>query len=170
MFGDGFCVSKNYDKGLEIYLDKPKKVCYSNHDTKLMLNYKRKEDLYLQAPQVFHDKPETSKNFVAYPVELFAAINQTCNGNEAKILLTLLGCKGDGSFSPSTAYMMRMAGITQPNNYYKIRKSLENKGFIRTDEKGNLYISIQRILGEAKLNEQKRKEEAKTQHQPPSEA
>lgn len=113
----------------------------------------------MQAPQVFHDKPETSKNFVAYPVELFAAINQTCNGNEAKILLTLLGCKGDGSFSPSTAYMMRMAGITQPNNYYKIRKSLEKKGFIRTDEKGNLYISTQRILDEAKLNEQKRKEE-----------
>lgn len=51
-----------------------------------------------------------------------------------------------------------MAGITQPNNYYKTRKALEKKGFIRTDEKGNLYISVQSIIAQAK-------KEAQTQNQ-----
>ena len=104
----------------------------------------------MNAPQIFHDKPEKTKNFVSYPSDLFAAINQICNGNEAKVLLTLLGCKGDGSFSPSTAYVQRMSGITQPNNYYRARKALEKKGLIRTDEKGNLYIDTQKIVSKAK--------------------
>ena len=107
----------------------------------------------MNAPQVFHDKPERSKNFVSYPSELFAAINQICNGNEAKVLLTLLGCKGDGSFAPSTAYVQKMAGITQPNNYYKTRKALEQKGLIKTDQEGNLYIDTQNILAQAKKDE-----------------
>lgn len=101
------------------------------------------------APQVFHDKQDKPKNFVVFPSDLFAAINQICNGNEAKVLLTLLGCKGDGSFSPSTAYVQRMSGITQPNNYYRARKALEKKGLIRTDESGNLYISTKEILARA---------------------
>lgn len=115
----------------------------------------------MQAPQVFHDKPEKTKNFVTYPIDLFAAINQICNGNEAKVLLTLLGCKGDGSFAPSTAYVQRMSGITQPNNYYKTRKSLEKKGLIRTDEQGNLYINTKKILAQAKKQEAERQAKAK---------
>lgn len=114
---------------------------------------RRKEAWPIQAPQIFHDKPEKTKNFVSFPAELFAAINQTCNGNEAKVLLTLLGCKGDGSFAPSTAYVQRMSGITQPNNYYKTRKELEKKGFIRTDKEGNLYISTKKIVAAAKTKE-----------------
>lgn len=105
------------------------------------------------APQVFHDKPDKAKHFVSYPSDLFAAVNQTCNGNETKVLLTLLGCKGDGSFAPSTSYIQKMTGITQPNNYYKIRKQLETKGFIKTDENGNLYIDTQHIMTQAKLGE-----------------
>jgi hypothetical protein len=104
----------------------------------------------VQAPQIFHDKEERSKSFVSYPSNLFAAINQTCNGNEAKVLLTLLGCKGDGSFCPSTAYVQRMSGISKPNNYFKTRKELEKKGFIKIDKDGNLYISTQAILAKAK--------------------
>lgn len=114
----------------------------------------------MNAPQIFHDKPEKTKNFVAYPAELFAAINQICNGNEAKVLLTLLGCKGDGSFAPSTAYVQRMAGITQPNNYYRARKALEKKGLIRTDEKGNLYIDTRKILAQTKNQDKTKEEEA----------
>lgn len=103
----------------------------------------------MQAPQIFHDKEEKPKQFVSYPSNLFAAINQTCNGNEAKVLLTLLGCKGDGSFCPSTAYVQRMSGISKPNNYYKVRKQLETKGFLKTDQEGNLYIDTQKILAKA---------------------
>lgn len=100
----------------------------------------------MQAPQIFHDKEDRPKTFVIYPTELFAAINTIFNGNEAKVMLTLLGCKGDGSFSPSLPYMQKMAGITQPNNYYKIRKQLESKGYIEMDKQGNLYIDTKKIL------------------------
>ena len=109
----------------------------------------------MNAPQVFHDKPERSKNFVSYPSDLFSAINQICNGNEAKVLLTLLGCKGDGSFAPSTAYVQKMSGITKPNNYYKTRKALEQKGLIKTDQEGNLYIDTQNILDKACASKEK---------------
>lgn len=94
-----------------------------------------------------------------YPSDLFAAINQICNGNEAKVLLTLLGCKGDGSFTPSTAYVQRMSGITQPNNYYRARKALEKKGLIQTDKEGNLYINTKQIVAQAKKQEAERQKE-----------
>ena len=100
-------------------------------------------------PQIFHDKEDKPKSFSVYPNELLAAINNLLSGNEAKVLLVLLGCKGDGSFSPSTVYMQKMTGITQPNNYYKTRKNLEKKGYITTDEKGNIYIDTQKIISEA---------------------
>ena len=99
-----------------------------------------------KAPQVFHDKEDKPPNFVMYPLDLFAAINNIFNGNEAKTMLSLLGCKGDGSFSPSTAYMQKITGITLPHNYYKIRKQLETKGYIQTDEQGNLYINTKKII------------------------
>lgn len=97
-------------------------------------------------PQVFHDKEDEPSNFILIPSNLFAAVNTLCNGNEAKILFTLLGCKGDGSFSPSAQYVQKMSGITKPNNYYKTRKQLEDKGYLSTDEQGNLYISTTDIL------------------------
>ena len=102
-----------------------------------------------KAPQVFHTKEEKPNNFVMYPVDLFAAINNLFNGNESKILLTLLGCKGDGSFSPSTQYMLKMTGISKPNNYFKIRKQLEDKGYIQVDETGNIYVDVDQILADA---------------------
>ena len=102
-----------------------------------------------KAPQVFHTKEEKPNNFVMYPVDLFAAINNLFNGNESKILLTLLGCKGDGSFSPSTQYMLKMTGISKPNNYFKIRKQLEDKGYIQVDETGNIYVDVDQILSDA---------------------
>lgn len=97
-------------------------------------------------PQVFHDKEDPKSNFVQYPNELFAAINNKFNGNEAKILLTLLGCKGDGSFAPSTQYMLKMTGISKANNYFKIRKQLESQGYIELDEKGNIYVDTTKII------------------------
>ena len=101
-------------------------------------------------PQIFHDKEDKPKAFSIYPNELLAAINNLLSGNEAKVLLVLLGCKGDGSFSPSVTYMQKMTGITQPNNYYRARKNLEKKGYVTTDEKGNIYIDTQKIISEAK--------------------
>ncbi len=110
--------------------------------------------------QVFHDKEEKPKSFLVYPSALFSAINNQLGGNEAKVLLTLLGCKGDGSFSPSTAYMQKMTGITQPNNYYKTRKKLEDKGYIQVDQEGNIYIDTQRILAQDTKQNQTQSSEA----------
>ena len=109
------------------------------------------------APQIFHNKPDTTKNFVAFPVDLFAAINQICNGNEAKVLLTLLGCKGDGSFAPSSAYVQRMSGITQTNNYYKTRSQLEKKGLIQIAPDGSIHIDTKKIMAQANKTEKKPK-------------
>ena len=122
----------------------------------------------MHPPQVFHDKEDKPKSFSVYPNELLAAINNLLSGNEAKVLLVLLGCKGDGSFSPSVSYMQKMTGITQPNNYYKTRKNLEKKGYISTDEKGNIYIDTQKIISEAKgpnSDEQSELDESKTSHE-----
>ncbi|MGN5455179.1 MAG: hypothetical protein ACI4XN_04270 [Candidatus Kurthia intestinigallinarum] len=98
------------------------------------------------APQIFHDKGDPKSNFLIFPSDLFAAINNIFSGNEAKVLLTLIGCKGDGSFSPSTQYMLDMTGISKPNNYFKIRKQLETNGYIEIDEQGNLYIDTKKII------------------------
>ena len=114
------------------------------------------------APQVFHNKGSNTKNFVAFPIDLFAAINQICNGNEAKVLLTLLGCKGDGSFSPSSAYVQRLSGITQTNNYYKIRSQLEKKGLIQIAPNGNIHIDTKNIMAQAKQDESKTNQEKDT--------
>lgn len=106
---------------------------------------------YQNAPQVFHAKEDNPKAFAIYPLNLLEAIHKTCKGNEAKVLLVLLGCKGDGSFSPSTQYMCRMTGISKPNHYFETRKKLEKKGFVETDENGNLYIDIDRIMVAASI-------------------
>lgn len=103
----------------------------------------------MKAPQIFHVKEETN-NFILLPTNIFVAINHLCTGNEAKILFALLGCKGDGSFSPSTKYMLTMTGIKKPNHYFATRKKLEDKKYIETDEQNNLYINIDNILKEYK--------------------
>lgn len=100
---------------------------------------------YKSAPQVFHDKEDKPNQFVMYPTELFTAINNLCPGNEAKILLTLLGCKGDGSFSPSTQYMLHTTGITKPNHFFSIRKKLTEKEYLKELD-GNIHVNIPKII------------------------
>ena len=105
---------------------------------------------YKSPPQIFHTKENSPINFVLFPTDLFAAINNLCSGNEAKILFTFLGCKGDGSFSPSTKYMLEMTGIPKPNHYFVTRKKLEDKKYIELDEDGNIYVNLDQILNEYK--------------------
>ena len=103
---------------------------------------------YKPNPQIFHDKEDKPAPCVLYPTTLFAAITKLCNGNEAKVLLTLLGCKGDGSFSPSNQYMLKMTGITKANHYHSVRKSLTEKGFLE-EKDGDIYVSVAKILAKA---------------------
>lgn len=102
---------------------------------------------YKIAPQVFHDKEEKPKTFVIYPTELFIAVNNLCSGNEAKVLLALLGCKGDGSFTPSTKYMLNVTGITKANHFSSVRKALTDKGYLQ-EQDGDIYIDTAKILSE----------------------
>ena len=104
---------------------------------------------YRTAPQVFHDKEDKPKNFVMYPTELFTQINNLFTYNEQKVLLTLLGCKGDGSFSPSTQYMLNATGITKPNHYFTVRKALTEDGYLEEHD-GDIYVNIKNILQETK--------------------
>lgn len=121
------------------------------------------------APQLFHDKedPKKGMNFMFYPQDLLRAINHLCTYNEQRLLLTLLGCKGDGSFSPSTEYILDMTGITKACHYFGVRKSLENRGYIKIED-GNLFVQTKIILddyfkGERKKPKPKKEEDPKPQ-------
>lgn len=122
---------------------------------------------YKIAPQVFHDKEDKPKNFVVYPTNLFAAINNLCSGNEAKVLLTLLGCKGDGSFTPSTQYMLNVTGIPKANHFASVRKALTKKGYLK-EKDGDIYIDTQKILSEYAAQRDAPPEEENPQTQTPS--
>ena len=115
---------------------------------------------YKNAPQIFHDKEDKPVSYVVYPTELFVKINNIFTYNEQKILLTLLGCKGDGSFCPSTQYMLNMTGITKPNHYFTARKQLTDSGYIE-EQDGDMYINTQKILNTTKEEYQKAKAKVK---------
>lgn len=114
------------------------------------------------APQLFHDKPDPKKgaNFMFYPQDLLRAINHLCTYNEQRLLLTLLGCKGDGSFSPSTEYILDMTGITKACHYFAVRKDLENRGYLKLTD-GSIFVQIQVILDDYK-NGERRQPKSKT--------
>lgn len=122
---------------------------------------------YKTAPQIFHDKIEAPKNnFVLYPNDLFAAINNIFSPNEATVLLTWLGCKGDGSFVPNISYMLKVTGISTAENYYRIRRGLVDSKYIEEDEEGNIHIDTMKIIqdwedGVTKADRKKEREKKK---------
>ena len=121
------------------------------------------------APQLFHDKPDPKKgeNFMFYPQDLLRAINHLCTYNEQRLLLTLLGCKGDGSFSPSTEYILDMTGITKACHYFAVRKALESRGYIKLTD-GSIFVQTQVILDDYQKGERKRpRQTSKTKDQDP---
>lgn len=118
--------------------------------------------------QIFHDKEEKPKNnFILYPNDLFSAINAIFSGSEAIVLLAWLGCKGDGSFSPNISYILKLTGISKPENYYRVKRNLVNSPYIEEGEDGNIHIDTTKIIsawknGVTKANrkEEKKKERA----------
>jgi hypothetical protein len=115
--------------------------------------------------QIFHDKEEKpARNFILYPNDLFSAINTIFSGNEAIVLLAWLGCKGDGSFSPNISYILKLTGISKPENYYRIKRDLVNSPYIEEDEQGNIHIDTAKIVeawkcGVTKADRKKEKKE-----------
>ena len=105
--------------------------------------------MYKASPQVFHDKEDKPTHFVMYPTDLIIAINNLCSGNEAKVLLALLGFKGDGSFCANTQYMLKATGISKQQNFSSVRKILTDKGYIE-EQDGDIYIDTAKIIKEYK--------------------
>ena len=89
-----------------------------------------------------------------YPKDLLRAINHLCTYNEQRLLLTLLGCKGDGSFSPSTEYILDMTGITKACHYFAVRKELEKRGYLKITD-GSIFVQTQVILDDYQKGERK---------------
>ena len=118
------------------------------------------------ALQLFHDKPDPKKgaNFMFYPKDLLRAINHLCTYNEQRLLLTLLGCKGDGSFSPSTEYILDMTGITKACHYFSVRKELEKRGYLKITD-GSIFVQTQVIIDDYQKGDrrQPKKPKLKTQ-------
>ena len=106
--------------------------------------------------QLFHDKPDPKQGdmFFVYPPDLLKAINHLCTYNEQRVLLTLLGCKGDGSFSPSAEYMLSMTGITKTSHYFSVRKDLEDREYIKVED-GSMFVQTNRILEDHKKGKRK---------------
>ena len=100
-----------------------------------------------KSPQIFHDKIEKPKNnFVLYPNDLFAAINTMFSGTESAVLLAWLGCKGDGSFAPNISYILKLTGISKPENYYRVKRELIKTPYVSEDEDGNIHIDTTQIV------------------------
>lgn len=101
----------------------------------------------LHAPQIFHNKEERPQNnFILYPNDLFAAINTIFSGSEAIVLLTWLGCKGDGSFSPNISYMLKLTGISKAENYYRVKRNLLNSSYVEEGDDGSIHIDTTKII------------------------
>ena len=103
-----------------------------------------------------------------YPQDLLRAINHLWTYNEQRLLLTLLGCKGDGSFSPSTEYILDMTGITKACHYFSVRKTLESRGYIKLTD-GSIFVQTHVILDDYKNGERRQPKPKKTKNEPPEE-
>ncbi len=100
------------------------------------------------APKILYDTGKlNANNSVAYPISLLTIVNNNCTYSEQKILLALLSYEGDGSCSPSIQEILKITGITQPNHYFKIRKTLEKKGYLVINDK-TIYVDIDRIMSD----------------------
>lgn len=124
------------------------------------------------APQIFHNKADCKTNFISYPNELFAAINNIFSRTESIVLLTWLGCKGDGSFSPNISYMLKMTGIKTAENYYRIKRDLIGTKYVEESEGGAIHINTEEIIsawqnGIAKQDRKKEREQEREKRKKP---
>lgn len=100
----------------------------------------------IQAPQVYHNGDKGSGRFVQLPQELldrlFAKLDGR-HGNAIKLMIELLGIKGDGSFRLSTKWICDRTGMSK-QKYFDTMKYLEEWELIeRTDDE--IYVNIDRI-------------------------
>lgn len=105
---------------------------------------------YRRAPKLYHvgSKAATNNESVSIiPKHIYDAIFNSIDGkcgNQIKLILTLLGTIGDGSFGISEAWILKSCGFSH-TSYIRARKELVRMGWI-TLTKGNLSVIINNIL------------------------
>ena len=105
---------------------------------------------YRRAPKLYHvgSKAATNNESVSIiPKHIYDAIFNSIDGkcgNQIKLILTLLGTIGDGSFGVSEAWILKSCGFSH-TSYIRARKELVKMGWV-TLTKGNLSVIINNIL------------------------
>lgn len=97
---------------------------------------------YKQAPKLYHNKTSfNDKNYYNLPQGLmdrvFNELDGKC-GNQIKLIITLLGTLGDGTFGVSEAWICERTGMVQ-QTYSTARKALMERGWVYLED-GNLYV------------------------------
>ncbi len=98
---------------------------------------------YRQGPRLIHEGSKSEGLFYQLPQSMVANIFQNFdgkNGNQIKLLIVLLGNKGDGTFRLTEAWIMQQTGMTK-SNYHRTMDALEEKGYV-TRENGKVILNL----------------------------
>ena len=105
---------------------------------------------YKKAPKLYHDgdkKPIKGEPVSIIPLHIqraiFNSIDGKC-GNRIKLILTLLGTIGNGSFGISEGWIIKECGFNH-SSYIRARKELVNMGWI-TLTKNEIRVDINAII------------------------
>lgn len=109
-----------------------------------MANYRKAPKLYHIGSKNIKDKKEPTFVIPQRIIQkIFSGIDGN-KGNQIKLIMTLLGTIGDGSFAVTEAWITEVCGFSQPA-YINARKALVNLGWV-TLSKNIMTVNIENIL------------------------
>lgn len=109
-----------------------------------MANYRKAPKLYHIGSKNIKDKKEPTFVIPQRIIQkIFSGIDGN-KGNQIKLIMTLLGTIGDGSFAVTEAWITNVCGFSQPA-YINARKALIKLGWV-TLSKNIMTVNIENIL------------------------
>ena len=102
---------------------------------------------YRKAPKLIHNGSKPEGLFYQLPQNMVSNIFQKFDGkcgNQIKLLLVMLGTKGDGTFRLSEKWIMQQTGMTK-SNYHRTMDILEEKGYV-TRGNGKVILNIPLLM------------------------
>lgn len=102
---------------------------------------------YRKAPRLIHNGSKSKGLFYQLPQNMVENIFQNFDdkcGNQIKLLIALLGNKGDGSFRLSEEWITQHTGMSK-SNYHRTMDSLVEKGYV-TRENGRVILNLPLLL------------------------
>lgn len=103
---------------------------------------------YRKAPQFYHNGTKVlGERFYQLPQQLMDIIFHKFdgkNGNVLKLLMVLIGTKGDGSFGISENWIKERTGIDK-QNYHRSLDKLIALGYV-TRENGKIILNLEAIM------------------------